>query len=52
LRDFAKSKKMYVLRTTADGTHQKLPVNYNDVVKGRKPSENIVLQSHDTVVVP
>jgi polysaccharide export outer membrane protein len=52
LRDFAKSKKMYVLRTAADGSHQRLPVNYKDVVKGKKPSENIVLQSHDTVVVP
>jgi polysaccharide export outer membrane protein len=52
LRDFAKSKKMYVLRTTADGAHQKLPVNYNDVVKGKRPLENIMLQSHDTVVVP
>jgi polysaccharide export outer membrane protein len=52
LRDFAKSKKMYVLRTAADGSHQKLPVNYNDVVKGKRPSENIILQSHDTVVVP
>jgi polysaccharide export outer membrane protein len=51
-RDFAKSKKMYVLRTAADGSHQRLPVNYNDVVKGRNSSENIVLQSHDTVVVP
>ena len=52
LRDFAKPKKMYVLRTMADGSQHKLPVNYNDVIKGKKPSDNIVLQPHDTVVVP
>jgi len=51
-RDFAKPKKMYVLRTMADGSQQKLPVNYTDVITGKKPSDNIVLQSHDTVVVP
>lgn len=51
-RDFAKSKKMYVLRASADGSSQKLPVNYNEIVKGKKSSQNIVLQSHDTVVVP
>ena len=51
-RDFAKSKKMYVLRTSADGSHQRLPFNYNDVIKGKNLSQNIVLQSHDTVVVP
>jgi polysaccharide export outer membrane protein len=52
LRDFAKAKKMYVIRTLADGSQQKLRVNYKDVVKGKRPVENIVLQSHDTVVVP
>lgn len=52
VRDFAKSKKMYVLRTAPDGSRQRLPINYNDVVKGKKPSENIVLRSHDTLVVP
>jgi polysaccharide export outer membrane protein len=51
-RDFAKSKKMYVIRTAADGSRQRLHVNYNDVVKGKKSAENIVLHSSDTVVVP
>ena len=51
-RDFAKTKKMYVLRTMSDGSQHKFPVNYKDVIKGKKSSENIVLQSHDTVVVP
>lgn len=52
LRDFAKAKKMYVIRTASDGSQQRLYVNYKDVVKGKKPRENIVLQSYDTVVVP
>ena len=52
LRDFAKAKKMYVIRTASDGSQQRLHVNYKDVVKGKRPQENITLQSHDTVVVP
>jgi polysaccharide export outer membrane protein len=52
LRDFAKAKKMYVLRTASDGSQQRLRVNYKDVVKGKRPQENLVLQSHDTLVVP
>jgi len=51
-RDFAKTRKMYVIRTAPDGTRQRLRVNYNDVLKGKKSAENLVLHSHDTVVVP
>ena len=51
-RDFAKTKKMYVIRAAPDGTRQRLRVNYNDVLKGKKSAENLVLHSHDTVVVP
>ncbi len=51
-RDFAKTKKMYVIRTAKDGSRQKLPVNYNVVLNGKRPEDNIVLHSHDTVVVP
>ncbi len=52
LHDFAKSKKMYVIRVGADGSRQRLRVSYKDLVKGKKSANNIVLQSHDTVVVP
>jgi len=51
-RDFAKQKDVYVLRGTADGNQTRLPFNYKDVVKGHKSTQNIVLQSNDTVVVP
>jgi polysaccharide export outer membrane protein len=46
LRDFAKPKKMYVLRGTS-----RIPVNYKDVIGG-KMEANLKLESKDTVVVP
>jgi len=48
---FAKTKKIYVLRTEA-GVQTKLPFNYNDVVKGKKAEQNIQLRSGDVVIVP
>ena len=52
LKDFAKSKQIYILRKNADGSDQKLPFNYKDVIKGRHSEQNIALLPHDTVVVP
>lgn len=51
-RDFAKKKDVYVLRRAADGSQTRLPFNYKDVVKGHKSTQNIALQSNDTIVVP
>jgi len=48
----AKTKKIYVMRTGPDGKVQKLPFNYNEVIKGQHEDENVQLQSHDTIVVP
>ena len=45
--DFAKTKKIYILRKT-----QKIPFNYNDVSKGKHLEQNILLQNGDVVVVP
>lgn len=50
-RDFAKTKKIYVLRTV-NGTEQRLPFNYNEVIKGKNSQQNIELQPRDTIVVP
>lgn len=50
--EFANTKKIYVLRTQTDGTRRIFPFNYNQVIKGHLPSENIELQPGDTVVVP
>ncbi len=49
---FAKQKKIYVLRTMADGKEARLPFNYKDVIKGKRADENIELKPRDTVVVP
>jgi polysaccharide biosynthesis/export protein len=49
---FAKQKKVYVLRTSANGKQVRLPFNYKDVIKGKRADENIELQPRDTVVIP
>ena len=51
-RDFAKAKKIYVLRVSKDGIPDRLPFNYKEVIKGKKLAQNVVLEPHDTVVVP
>ncbi len=51
-KDFAKTKKVYVLRTNASGKQERLPFNYKQVIKGNDTQQNIVLQPRDTVVVP
>jgi polysaccharide export outer membrane protein len=51
-RDFAKDKKIYILRTTPDRKQTKLFFNYREVIKGRKMAQNVLLQSGDTLVVP
>ena len=48
---FAKTKSIYVLRME-DGKQQKYPVNYKDVISGRRPEQNISLKAGDTIVVP
>ena len=51
-RDFAKQKAIYVLRHNTDGTENRLPFNYKDVVKGKNVEQNIKLEARDSVVVP
>jgi polysaccharide biosynthesis/export protein len=48
---FARPKKIYVLRTE-NGTETKIPFNYNEVVSGKKPEQNIPLLPGDVIVVP
>jgi polysaccharide biosynthesis/export protein len=51
-RDFAKLKKIYVLRRTPSGGTVKLPFNYKRVAQGEDVQENVELQAGDTVFVP
>jgi polysaccharide export outer membrane protein len=48
---FANTKKIYVLRA-AEGRQQRIPFNYDAVIKGRNPEQNINLKPGDTIVVP
>jgi polysaccharide biosynthesis/export protein len=51
-KDFAKTKKIYVLRTDAGGKQSRLPFNYKDVINGKSPQQNVELEPRDTIVVP
>jgi len=51
LKDFAKRKKIYVLRK-ADGKEIRIPFNYDAFIKGHPDGKDIVLQPGDSVVVP
>lgn len=51
-RDFAKQKSIYVLRQNPNGTQQRIPFNYKDVIKGKNPEQNVRLLPRDTVVIP
>jgi polysaccharide export outer membrane protein len=52
LGEFAKDNSIYVLRVGADGTSTRMQFHYKQVLKGINLSQNIRLQTHDTVVVP
>src|SRR5215468_7561368 len=52
LRDFAKGSHIYVLRTNADKSQQKLLFDYKQVIKGKKLAENVELRPGDTIVIP
>ena len=51
LTDYAKRKKIYVLRTQ-DGRQVRLPFNFDAVIKGQRAEMNIALLPGDTVVIP
>jgi polysaccharide export outer membrane protein len=48
---FAKLKNIYVLRVE-EGKQVKHPFNYKEVVNGRNPDQNILLEPGDVIVVP
>ena len=51
LTEFAKEGDIRIIRRGA-GKESVFPFEYNDVKKGRKLQQNIILQGGDTVVVP
>jgi polysaccharide export outer membrane protein len=52
LRDFAKTKKMYILRRGNDGSTSRVKVDYKGLVEGKVDDPAMTLQPRDTVVVP
>lgn len=51
LTDYAKRKKIYILRTES-GREYRLDFNYDEVVKGERIEQNILLLPNDTLVIP
>ena len=51
-REFAKNKSIYILRVNPDGSQSRLPFNYQNVIKGKNLEQNMLVQPHDTIVVP
>lgn len=51
-KDFAKKKKIYILRQNPGGGESRIDFNYQDFVKGKNASQNITIKPHDTVIVP
>ena len=51
LTDYAKKKKIYILRTE-NGQQRKIMFNYDEVIKGEKVDQNILVRPEDTIVVP
>ena len=52
LQEFAKARKIYVLRRMPDGSRATLRFDYKAVIKGNGFQQNVELSSGDTVVVP
>lgn len=48
---FANLKKIYVMRSE-NGVSHIFPMNYKEVIRGRKTQQNIPLKAGDTIVVP
>ncbi len=51
LNDYAKHKKIYVLRTE-QGKEFRLPFDYDAVLKGQRTELNVTLMPNDVIVVP
>jgi polysaccharide biosynthesis/export protein len=49
--EYAKSNSIVVVRKDAGG-EQRFKFNYKDVLRGKKPEQNILLKPGDTVIVP
>ena len=51
LTEYAKRKKIFVLRG-AGAKQQRLPVDYDAILTGKHPEQNVLIEPGDTIVVP
>jgi polysaccharide biosynthesis/export protein len=51
LTDYARRRKIYILRSE-NGREYRLDFNYEEVVRGERAEQNVVLLPGDTVVIP
>ena len=51
-RDFAHTRKMFILRNMANGRRSRIPVNYKKIIGVKDQNESLELQARDTLVVP
>lgn len=51
LTEYAKKKKIYILRNE-NGKQVRIPFDYQAVIRGEKPEQNILVRPEDTIVVP
>jgi polysaccharide export outer membrane protein len=49
LTDYAKRKKIYIIRKDQEA---RIPFNYESVLKGENPEQNVAVRAGDTIVVP
>ncbi len=52
LKEFAKANSIYILRTLPNGQREHIKFQYKNVLKGKRGSKDVELQTRDTVVVP
>ena len=50
--DFAKVKKIYILRLLKNGERLRILFNYKQVIKGKNFHQNVDLEPGDTIVIP
>jgi len=50
--DYSQASGMYVLRRTAGGTYEEIPVKYSSSISGGKGNTNVTVKPGDVVVVP
>jgi polysaccharide export outer membrane protein len=49
--EWADKGKIVLLRKEG-GAETRIPVNYNDIVKGKAVGQNLLLRANDTIIVP